>query len=87
MSKFASGFNLHVKTPALLIIIDFYHTNITLAVLIGQMLYSYTFKEIGNKISLKTKYIRRCYCERIMHMRKNIKNMRDNADFNLFVFF
>ena len=27
-----------VKTPVLLIIIDFYHTNITLAALIGQMI-------------------------------------------------
>ena len=29
--------NLHVKTIVLLIIIDSYHTNITFAVLIGQM--------------------------------------------------
>ena len=33
-----SRLNLHVKTPVLLINIDFYHTNITLAVLIGQMI-------------------------------------------------
>ena len=31
--------NLHVKTPVMLIIVDFCHTNITLAVLIGQIIY------------------------------------------------
>ena len=63
---------LHVKIPVLLIIINFYHTNIPLAVLIGQMIYSYSFKEIGNKILLKTKYIRRCYCERIMQHERQL---------------
>ena len=36
--KICSRLNLHVEIHVLLIIIDFYHTNITLAVLIGQMI-------------------------------------------------
>ena len=34
--QICSKLNVHVKTPVLLIIIDFHHTNITLAVLIGK---------------------------------------------------
>ena len=48
---------LHVKTTVLRIIIDFYHTNITLAVLIGQL---------ETQFHLKTQYVRRCYCDRNM---------------------
>ena len=61
----------------MLIIIDFYHTNITLAVLIRQI----------NNVAILLKKL-----ERKFHSNQNISdaatvkelcNMRDNADFNL----
>ena len=70
--------NLHVKTPVLLIMIDFYHTNIdlTLAVLIGQMMYLFFYKKLKIKFHSKQNISDAVTV-------KELCNMRNSADFNL----
>ena len=68
--------NLHVKTPVLLIIIDFCHTNITLAVLIGQNDIAILLKKMEIKFHSKQNMSDAATV-------KELCNMRDNADLNL----